>query len=111
MKYSEFIQIAENEDYRIRQNEAEIIAINKNEEGLTLNKIIIYKDLDECAAFTINSCGGSDFEVIKAAIELIGTQLKEREDESADIQDLLDELEDIARLIKLIICETKLIVG
>lgn len=100
MKYSEFIQIAENEDYTIRQSEGEIIAINKNEEGLTLNKIIIYKDLDECGTMTINSCGGSDFEVIKAAIELTKTPLEEREEEKTrpgvDIQDLLDELEDMA---------------
>ena len=100
MKYSEFIQIAENEDYTIRQSEGKIIALTKNDKELLENRIIIYKDFDESCTMVINSCGGSDFEVIKAAIELTKTPLEEREEEKTrpgvDIQDLLDELEDAA---------------
>lgn len=100
MKYSEFIQIAENDDYRIRQSEGEIIAIKADCKGITLNKIIVYKDFNECSIININSCGDTDFEVIVAAIKLTKTPLEEREEEKTrpgvDIQDLLDELEDTA---------------
>lgn len=100
MKYSEFIQIAENDDYRIRQSEGEIIAFTKNDKELLENRIVIYKDFNEGCTITINSCSGSDIAVINAAIELIRTPLEEREEEKTrpgvDIQDLLDELEDTA---------------
>lgn len=100
MKYSEFIQIAENDDYTIRQNKGEIIALKKDDKGLLENRVVVYKDLNECCAILLNSCGGCDIAVVNAAIELIRTPFKEREDEKTrpgvDIQDLLDELEDMA---------------
>lgn len=100
MKYSEFIQIAENEDYTIRQNKGEIIAFTKDDKELLENRIVVYKDLNECCAMLLNSCSGCDIAVINAAVELVGTPLKEREEEKThpgvDIQDLLDELEDTA---------------